>query len=108
MIEIYSSINFYSTWVLDTGCGSHIYVNVQMIRNYRRLGKDEMTLRMKNVAKVAALGIGSCSLSLPIGLVLELKECLYVLSITKNVISISCLVMDGFTFEIRNKDISFC
>ena len=44
---------------------------------------------------------------MPTGLVLELKECLYVPSITKNVISISCLVMDGFTFEIGNKGISF-
>ena len=78
-----------------------------MIRNYRRLKKDEMILFIENGAKVAALGIGSCSLSLPTGLVLELKECLYVSSITKNVISISCLVMDGFTFEIENKGISF-
>ena len=62
---------------------------------------------MENGAKVAALAIGFYSLSLPTRLILELKEYLYVPSITKNVISISCLVMDEFTFEIKNKGISF-
>ena len=44
-----------------------------MIRNYRRLEKDEIILHVGNGAKVAALGIGSYSLSLPSGIVLELK-----------------------------------
>ena len=60
---------------------------------------------MGNGAKVAALVVGFCSLSLSTGLVIELSNCYYVLSLRKNIISISCLVIDGFTFEIRNKDI---
>ena len=106
MIEIFSFINSYSTWVLDTRYGSHICVNMQMIRNYRKLEKDEMILHMGSEAKVATLGIGSCSLSLPTGLVIKLSNCYYVSSIRKNIISISCLVMDGFNFEIENKGIS--
>ena len=60
---------------------------------------------MENGAKVAASVVEFCSLSLPTGLVIELSYCYYVLSIRKNIISISCLVMDGYNFEIRNKGI---
>ena len=77
-----------------------------MIRNSRRLEKDEVILHIENRAKVAALAIGSCSLSLPIGLVIELSNCYYVPSIRKNIIFISCLVMDRYSFEIENKGIS--
>ena len=62
---------------------------------------------MENGAKVAALAIRFCSLSLPTRLVIELSNCYYVPSIRNNIISISCLIIDGFNFEIRNKGISF-
>ena len=61
---------------------------------------------MDNWAKVAALSIVFCSLSLPIGLVIESSNYYYVPSIRKNIIYISCLVMDGYNFEIKNNDIS--
>ena len=106
IIETYSCITFYSIWVLDTECRSHICINMQVIRNNRRLGRDEVVLQIRNGAKVAVLAIEFCSLSFPTGLVIELSNCYYVPSIRKNIISISCLVMDGFNFKIRNKGIS--
>ena len=78
---------------------------MQAIRNHRRLGRDEVILQMKNGAKVAALAVESCSLSLAIGLIIKLSNCYFVPSIRKNIIFISCLVMDGYNFEIKNKDI---
>ena len=60
---------------------------------------------MKNGANVAVLVVGTCILSLPMRLVLELSNCYYVSNITKNIISVSCLVMDGYSFQIRNKSI---
>ena len=59
---------------------------------------------MGNRAKVAILAIESCSLSLPTGFVIELSNCYYIPSIRKNIISVSCLVMDGFNFKIKNND----
>ena len=50
---------------------------------------------MGNRAKVAALAIGFCSLSFPTRLVIELSNYYYVPSIGKNIIFVSCLVMDG-------------
>ena len=106
MIKTYFSITSYFVWVLDTRCGSHICINMQTIRNSRRLGRDEVVLQLGNGAKVATLVIGFCSLSLSTRLVIELSNYYYVPSIRKNIISISCLIMDGFNFEIRNKGIS--
>ena len=36
---------------------------------------------------------------------MELSNCYYVPSIRKNIISVSCLIIDGYSFEIENKDI---
>ena len=91
-----------SSWVLDTGCGSHICVNVQELEKSRSLTKGEVDLRVGNGARVAALAVGTYVLTLPTGLVLELDNCYYVPSITKNIISISCLDKIGFSFIIKD------
>ena len=44
VIEVNLSIS--STWVLDTGCGSHICNNVQGLRRSRTLAKGEIDLRV--------------------------------------------------------------
>ena len=51
-IEVNLSIS--TSWVLDTGCGSHICSNVQGVRNRRALAKGEVDLRVGNGARVAA------------------------------------------------------
>ena len=92
-----------TSWVLDTGCGSHICVNLQKLTRSRLLTKGEVDLRVGNGARVAALAVGTYVLDLPNGLVLELDNCYYVPSITRNIISISFLDKKGFRFDIRNK-----
>ena len=67
-----------TSWVLDTGCGSHICINVQELRRSRTLTKGEVDLRVGNGAKVAALAVGTYHLSLPTGLILELENYFYV------------------------------
>ena len=47
------------SWVLDTGCGSHICSNVQGLKNRRALAKGEIDLTVGNRARVAALEIGA-------------------------------------------------
>ncbi|MGI4673365.1 hypothetical protein ACR2XN_28270, partial [Klebsiella pneumoniae] len=87
VIEVNLSIS--TSWVLDTGCGSHICINVQELRRSRTLAKGEVDLRVGNGAKVAALAVGTYYLSLPSGLILELDNCYYVPAICRNIISIS-------------------
>ncbi|XP_021747646.1 uncharacterized protein LOC110713509 [Chenopodium quinoa] len=92
-----------STWVFDTGCGAHIVNNMQGLRESKKLVKGEVTLRVGNGAKVAALAIGSYHLRLPSGLILVLNNCYYVPTITKNIISVPISDSEGFSFEIRDK-----
>ncbi|KAI5404436.1 hypothetical protein KIW84_051561 [Lathyrus oleraceus] len=54
-----------ASWILDTGCGSHICTNVQGLKRSRDLAKDEVDLQVSNGAKVVALAIGTYVLTLP-------------------------------------------
>ena len=104
VIEVNLSISI--SWVLDTGCGSHICSNVQGLKNKRTLAKGEVDLRVRNGARVAALEIGDFELTLPSGLVTLSKNCYYVPAMSGNIISVSYLDMDGFFFIIKNNVIS--
>ena len=91
-----------ASWVLNPGCGSHICVNVQGLRSSRSLAKGEVDLRVGNGARVAALAVGVYDLTLPSRLVFQLKNCYYVPTVSRNIISVSCLDVDGFHFIIKN------
>ena len=92
-----------TSWVLDTGCGSHICTSVHGLKNRRTLAKGEVDLRVGNGAKVAALAVGTYVLTLPSGLSLELDNCYFVPAISRNIISLSCLDKKDFTIIIKNK-----
>ena len=57
---------------------------------------------MGNRARVAALAVGVYDLTFPSGLVFQLKNCYYVLAVSINIISVSCLDVDRFHFIIKN------
>jgi len=92
-----------TSWVLDTGRGSHICTDAQGLRTSRALAKGEVDLRVGNVAKVDSLVVGTYVLTLPSGHLLNLENCYYVPAISLNIISISCLDKAGFYFTIKDK-----
>jgi hypothetical protein len=92
-----------SDWVLDTGSCANICSNVQALKNKRLFGKGEMQLRVDNRASVTVVAVGDLDLHLPSGLVLELSSVYFVPSISRNIISVSCMDMDGFTFSIKDQ-----
>ncbi|KAG8478249.1 hypothetical protein CXB51_028152 [Gossypium anomalum] len=57
-----------TSWVLDTGCGSHICTSAQGLQRSRTLARGDMDLRVGNRARVAALAVGTYTLSFPSGL----------------------------------------
>ena len=89
-----------STWVLDTGAGSHVCNSLQGLRNKRRVKKDGVTLQVGNGASVTAGTVGDYCHTLANGANLLLRDCLYVPNFLCNVISISGLVRDGYSFNI--------
>ncbi|KAG8490824.1 hypothetical protein CXB51_013933 [Gossypium anomalum] len=54
-----------TSWVLDTGCGSHICTFVQGLQRSRTLARGDVDLRVGNGARGAALAMGTYTLSLP-------------------------------------------
>ena len=66
------------------------------------LAKGEVDLRVGNGPRVAALAVGVYDLTLPSGLVFQLKNCYYVPAVTRNIISVSCLDVDRFHFIFKN------
>ncbi|KAJ9557526.1 hypothetical protein OSB04_012140 [Centaurea solstitialis] len=99
-------ITSYESWVLDTGSGNHICNHLQGFKRREMLGKDRSNLRVGEGQMLVAESIGSYSLSLPSGLVLELENCYYVPRMIKNVISFDLLVDQGFYYKYDYKLIS--
>ena len=89
--------------VLDTGAASHICVNLQGLKNRRKLNKGKVHLRVGNGSRIAALEVGDLDIALPSGLVLELEYIYYVPAMSRNIISISCLNKIGFSMVIKDK-----
>ena len=75
---------------------------MQDLRSSRSLAKGKVDLRVGNGVRVVSLAVGVYDLTLPSGLVFQLKNCYYVPAVSRNIISISCLDVDGFHFIIKN------
>ena len=90
MIYTYLSYRDSSSWVLDTGCTSHICNDSQRLTSKRKMKKGKVELMMGNGARVAAVVLGVVNLKLPSEDYLSLEECHYVPNIVKNIISVSC------------------
>ena len=95
-----------SSWLFDIGYGTHICIDLQGLKNSRTLMKGEMDLGVGNRARVAALAMRTYYLTLPSGLVLQLSNCYFVPTMSKNIIFAFCLDNDGFYFIIKNNNIS--
>ncbi|KAJ9556764.1 hypothetical protein OSB04_011378 [Centaurea solstitialis] len=85
-------ITSYESWVIDTGSGNHICNHLQGFTRRETLRKDRSNLRVGEGTPLIAEAVRSYSLSLPLGLVLELESCYYVRKMIKNVMSFDLLV----------------
>jgi hypothetical protein len=83
------------------GSVANICNSKQEVRNRRRLATDEVTIRVGNGLKVDVMAIGTLSLVLPSGLVLNLNKCYYVLALSMKIISRSCLLKTVIHLSLR-------
>ncbi|KAL0463012.1 UNVERIFIED_CONTAM: Retrovirus-related Pol polyprotein from transposon RE2, partial [Sesamum latifolium] len=95
VVEINMNSNS-ASWVLDTDCGAHICNDLQVLQRSRKLTKDEMILRLGDGKAVAAEAVGSLSLVVSNHVRINLKDCYFMPSIIKNIISIPMLDNDGY------------
>ncbi|KAL0451356.1 UNVERIFIED_CONTAM: hypothetical protein Slati_1113700 [Sesamum latifolium] len=95
-----------ASWVLDTGCGDHTCNDLQVLERSRKLSRDEVVLKLGDGKAVAAEAVGIVHLVVSDQVRIELKDCYYVPSMIKNIISISLLDNVGFEFMI-NKNCSY-
>ncbi|GJX85343.1 putative RNA-directed DNA polymerase [Tanacetum coccineum] len=94
-IELFSFPNN-NSWVYDTGCGTHICITKQGFRIEKKLKRGSLYLYVGNGVRAQVEAIGSFDLVLPNGLVICLDNCHYAPTITRGVVSVSCLVDNGF------------
>lgn len=92
-----------STWCVDTGATDHVCITLQGFQETRRLSDGEITIFMGNATKVAAVAVGDVYLSFGRNKTLVLRNCLYVPSFRKNLISVSKLFKDGYSVSFDNK-----
>ena len=98
-----------STWCVDTGATNHVYNSLQGFQETRRLADGEICLWLGDTTKVAARAVGEVSLRFGGHKLLVLKDCLFVPQIRRNLISVSCLALDGYSlvFDINSVSIKY-
>nr|GFB29928.1 zinc finger, CCHC-type [Tanacetum cinerariifolium] len=114
IIELNTILN--KSWIYDNGCGTHIFNTTQGPRASRKLKSEALSLYVGNGQREAVEVIGAFYLCLPSGLEIVLNNCHYAPSITRGVISVSRLYVDGFvnrfvdnTIQVsRNNVVYFC
>jgi hypothetical protein len=91
-----------NSWVFDTRSVAHICNSIQgMIRSTSVEG-GEVDFRVGNNARVVVLTVGTMKLHLPSGFIMELNNCYFVPSLSRNILSPSCLIKDGYSFVSGN------
>jgi hypothetical protein len=101
-MDILIADSFVNSWVFDTGLIAHVCNWMQGLTRSRSVARGEVDFRVGNTASVAALSIGTMQLHLPSGFIMELNNCYFVPSLSRIIISPSCLMMDGYSFASEN------
>jgi hypothetical protein len=91
-----------NSWVFDIGSVAHICNSTQGMIRSRSVERGEVDFRVGNNARVAALTVGTMQLHLPSGFIMELNNCYFVPSLSRNILSPSCLMKDNYSFATEN------
>jgi hypothetical protein len=83
-------------WWIDSDATIHVVHSLQGLSMRRTLPRGERTIRVANDEKAEVEAIGELQLEISNGFTLYLHDVLYVPSMRRNLISVSCLDDDGF------------
>jgi hypothetical protein len=86
-----------TTWWIDSGATIHVANSLQGFRSMRTTQRSEKQIKVANGAQADVDAVGDVHLELDTGFIIVLKGVLYVPSLQRNLISVSCLDKDGYT-----------
>jgi hypothetical protein len=87
VIDIYLTSAHSNTWVFDTSSVANICNYQQDLRNKRRLGRNEVTMRVGNGQCLDVVVVGTLHLWLPSRMILVLNKYYYVPALSMNIVS---------------------
>jgi hypothetical protein len=85
-----------STWWIDSSATIHVANSLQEFHTRRTLQRGERSIRVVNDVEAEVEAIGELPLELNNDFILRLNNVLYVPSLSRNLIYVSCLDDDGF------------
>nr|GEW52547.1 hypothetical protein [Tanacetum cinerariifolium] len=103
MIELHNTTTT-DSWVLDTGCGAHIYIVLQGLKESRRLKHREFNLVIGNKKITPVTRIGKYEIMLKSGVRIDLYNCFYSSEMKRNIILFHALSKDGYKFLFDNEN----
>ena len=96
----------HNTWWIDYDSTIHVSNTLQGMQNLRKPVRSEQCIYSGSKMSSHVEAIGTCSLVLTSGFILELEKTFYVPSFSKNLISISRLAPLGFSFNFIDSGFS--
>jgi hypothetical protein len=91
-----------STWWIDSGATIYVANSLQGFRSMRTMQRRERCIKVTNGVQADVEAVGDLSLELADGFVLLLRDVLYVPTLQRNLISVSCLDNDGYDCHFGN------
>jgi hypothetical protein len=91
-----------STWWIDSGETIHVANSLQGFCSTRTMQRRERCVKVANRIQADVEVVGDLSLELADGFTLLLRDILYVPSLQRNLISVSCLDSDGYDYHFGN------
>jgi hypothetical protein len=91
------------TWWIDSGATIYVVNYLQGLNMRRTVSRGERTIRVANDEEAEVEAIGEIPLEISNGFTLYLYNVLYVSSMRRNLISVSCLDDDGFDYLFSKK-----
>jgi hypothetical protein len=91
-----------STWWIDSEVTIHVANSLQGFRSTRTTQRRERQIKVANGVQADVEAVGDVSLELADGFILLLRDVLFVPSLKRNLISVSCLDNDGFDCHFGN------
>ena len=98
------------TWRIDSGATTHVANSMQGLSMIQTTAKGARRLKVANGVEVDVEAVGSLTLELHSGYRLHLNNVLYVPTLSRSLISVSCLDDDNYGCKFGNKqfELHFC